>query len=116
MRSYGRDHLNRSGTLAECRNRHAAHLAASARLVREALVGPDELEASRQAERLIADLRAALGWAVDQHLDDVIDAIAALAPVMAVRGSYEMGGWCYDLRDDLPDRPQVQAGREPPTR
>ena len=86
MRSYGRDHLSRSGMLADCRNRHAAHLAASARLVREALVGPDELEASRQAERLTADLRAALGWAVDQHLDDVIDAIAALAPVMAVEG------------------------------
>ena len=86
MRSYGRDHLSRSGMLAECRNRHAAHLAASARLVRDALVGPDELEASRHAERLIADLRAALGWAVDQHLDDVIDAIAALALVMAVQG------------------------------
>ena len=86
MRSYGRDHLSSSGMLAECRNRHAAHLTASARCVGEALVGPDELEASRQAERLIADLRAALGWAVDQHLDDVIDGIAALARLMAVQG------------------------------
>ena len=30
MRSYGRDHLISAGTLAEYRNRHAAHLAASA--------------------------------------------------------------------------------------
>jgi predicted ATPase len=109
MRSYGRDHLSRSGMLAEYRNRHVAHLAASARLVREALVGPDELEASRHAERLTADLRAALGWAVDQYLDEVIDAVAALAPVMGVRGSYEIRGWCFDLRDDLHDQPRVQA-------
>ena len=34
MRSYGRDHLTSSGTLAEYRNRHAAHLTASARRVR----------------------------------------------------------------------------------
>ena len=72
------------------------------------LVGPDELEASRHAERLTADLRAALGWAVAQHLNDVIDAIAALAVVTGTRGSFEMGGWCYDLRDDLPERPAVQ--------
>ena len=71
-------------------------------------MGPDELEASRQAERLIADLRAALGWAVDQHLDDVIDAIAPLAGLMSVRGSYEMSGWFYELRDDLHDRVPVQ--------
>ena len=108
MRSYGRDHLTSAGTIAEYRNRHAAHISASARCVVEALVGPDELEASRQAERLIADLRAALGWAVDQHLDDVIDAIAPLAGLMALRGSYEMSGWFYELRDDLHDRVPVQ--------
>ena len=61
MRSYGRDHLSKSGTLADCRNRHAAHLAVSARVVARALVGPDELDASRQVERLMPDLRAALG-------------------------------------------------------
>ena len=33
MRSYGRDHLTSSGMLAEYRNRHAAHLSASARYV-----------------------------------------------------------------------------------
>ena len=54
------------------------------------------------------DLRAALGWAVDRHLDDVIDGIATLAVPMGTRGSYEMSGWFYDLRHDLPDRPPVQ--------
>lgn len=108
MRSYGRGHLSSSGTLPGCRNLHAAHLAASASLVRAALVGPGELEASRQAERLIADLRAALDWAVDQHLGDVIDAVAKLAALMPVRGVYEMSGWFYELRNDLHDRVPVQ--------
>jgi predicted ATPase/class 3 adenylate cyclase len=109
MRSYGRDHLSRSGTLVEGRKRHAGHFAATARRVRKALVGPDELDASREAERLVADLRAALGWAVEQHLEAVIDDIADLALVMAVRGAYEMSSWCHDLRDDLPENARVQA-------
>ena len=109
MRSYGRDHLSKSGTLTEFRDRHAAHLAASASIITHLLVGPDELEAARSAERLMPDLRAALGWAVDRHLDDVIDEVAALAVPMNTRGSYEMGGWCYELRHDFADRPAVQA-------
>ncbi len=109
MRSYGRDHLSKSAALAEVRDRHAAHLAASARVITQMLVGPDELEASRRVERLMPELRAALGWAVERHLDDVIDAIAALAVPMGMRGSYEMDGWFYDLRHDLPDRPAVQT-------
>ena len=36
MRSYGRDHLHGSGMLGPCRDRHAGHLAATARLVRDA--------------------------------------------------------------------------------
>ena len=109
MRSYGRDHLSRSGTLVDGRDRHAAHLAEVARRVSTALVGPDELEASGAAERLVADLRAALGWAVEQHLEDVIDDIADVAHVMAMRGIYEMSSWCYDLRDDLSDNPRIQG-------
>ena len=109
MRSYGRDHLGKTGTLTEFRDRHAAHLAASASIITQMLVGPDELEAARRAERLMPDLRAALGWAVDRHLDDVIDDVATLAVPMNARGSYEMGGWCYELRHDFPDRPAVQA-------
>ncbi len=109
MRSYGRDHLSKSGALTEFRDRHAAHLAASARVITRMLVGPDELEASRRAERLMPELRAALGWAVERHLDDVIDDIAALAVPVGVKSSYEMIGWFYDLRHDLPDRPAVQT-------
>lgn len=108
MRAYGRDHLSRSGTLADGRTRHAAYLTTSARAVGEILVGPDELEASRHVERLMPDLRAALGWAVEHHLDDVIDGIASLAERMAVRGSNELVGWFYDLRHDLVDDPLVQ--------
>lgn len=108
MRAYGRDHLSSSGTLAECRTRHAAHIAVTAGTVLEALVGPGELDASRHAERLMPDLRAALGWAVDHHLDDVIDSIAALASLMSFRGSHEVEGWFYDLRHDLPEHRLVQ--------
>ncbi len=109
MRSYGRDHLSKSEALTEFRDRHASHLAASARVITQMLVGPDELDASRRAERLMPDLRAALGWAVERHLDDVIDDIAALAVPMGMRGSYEMDGWFFDLRHDLPDYPAVQT-------
>ena len=109
MRSYGRDHMSRSGTLVEGRDRHAAHFAATARRLRTALAGPDELEASREVERIVADLRAALGWAVEQHLDAVIDDIAGVALAMTVRGAYEMSSWCYDLRDALPENARVQA-------
>ena len=110
MRSYGRDHLQQVGDTRRlpqppCRPPRRLSTSSSAR--RSSV--PDELEASRQAERLIADLRAALGWAVDRHLDDVIDGIAALAVPMVMRGFYEMTGWFYDLRDDLPDQPSVQA-------
>jgi hypothetical protein len=109
MRSYGRDHLHKSGALTEFRDRHAAHLAASARVITQMLVGPDELEASRRAERLMPELRAALGWAVERHLDDVIDDIAVLAVPVGAKSSYEMIGWFYDLRHDLLDRPAVQT-------
>lgn len=109
VRSYGRYHLTTSGTLTEFRDRHAAHLAASARVIDQMLAGPDELKAAQRAERLMPDLRAALGWAVDRRLDDVIDDIGALAVPMASRGLYEMSGWFYELRHDLPDRPAVQA-------
>ncbi len=108
MRSYGRDHLSKSAALVEYRDLHAAHLAASANALAKMLVGPDEVEAARRAERLMPDLRAALGWAVERHLDDVIDAIADLALPLGTRGSYEVCGWFYDLRHALPDRPRVQ--------
>jgi len=108
MRSYGRDHLSRSGVLTEFRDRHAAHLAESARVIAATFVGPNEFEASRRAERLLPDLRAALGWAVERHLADMIDAIATLAVPVGNRGSHEVGGWFFDLRHDLPDRACVQ--------
>ena len=108
MRSYGRDHLNKSATLTETRDRHAAHLATTARAIAEMLVGPDELEASRRADRLLPDFRAALGWAVEHDLDDVIDGIATLAVRVGNRGSNEVNGWFYDLRHDVPDRSAVQ--------
>ena len=108
MRSYGRDHLSTSATLVEYRDIHAAHLAASANAIAKMLVGPDEVEGARHAERLMPDLRAALGWAVERHLDDVMDAIAALAVPVGNKGSYEVCGWFYDLRHDQPDRPGVK--------
>jgi hypothetical protein len=55
------------------------------------------------------ELRAALGWAVERHLDDVIDDIAALAVPVGAKSSYEMIGWFYDLRHDLLDRPAAQT-------
>ena len=109
MRSYGRDHLRQAGTLPECRDRHATHFADVAYRVRKALVGPDELAASLAAERLTADLRSALGWAVERRLDTVIDHVAAFAVVVGSRGDHEMSSWFYDLRDELPDNLRVQG-------
>ena len=60
-------------------------------------------------ERLGPDLRAALVWSADQHFDAAIEPIAALAPVLMMRGSHEMSGWCYDLRDDLAENLAVQS-------
>ena len=48
-------------------------------------------------------------WSADQHLDAAIEPIAALAPALMVRGSNEMSGWCYELRDELADNLAVQS-------
>jgi len=57
----------------------------------------------------VPDARAALGWAVEQHLHDVVEDIAALAFISAVRGYYEMSRWCFDLRDELHDLMCLQS-------
>lgn len=109
MRAYGLDRLRRSGLLSGSRNRHALHVAAAARRIRASGFGPDELTASHEADRLVPDARAALGWAVEQHLHDVVEDIAELAFLSAARGYYEMARWCFDLRDDLVDLMSVQS-------
>jgi hypothetical protein len=109
MRAYAREHLERSGVIAACLTRHASHMAAQAARAQQELVGPNEVSAVAELERLAPDLRAALVWSADQHVDAVIEPIAALAPVLMGRGANEMSGWCFDLRDELADNLAVQS-------
>jgi hypothetical protein len=73
------------------------------------LSDPTSSARSRSSKRLIPDLRAALLWSADQHFDAAIEPVAALAPMLMARGSNEMSGWSYELRDELADNLAVQS-------
>jgi predicted ATPase/class 3 adenylate cyclase len=109
MRAYARDHLSRTGALLACRTRHAVHIAHVATALAEALVTPREVEAAAEVERRAADVRAALVWAADQGLDEVLDGIVGLSGPMLWRGSYDVNRWCYELRDDVPAHARIQV-------
>ncbi len=99
MRSYARDHLQRTEALAAVSVKHAAHFATDAVRTAGVLQGPGEAEAAREVERRLPDLRAALAWGAEHGLHDVLEGVAELATLMLLRGSHELSRWFYELRE-----------------
>jgi predicted ATPase/class 3 adenylate cyclase len=70
IREYALDQLGRTGDLAEARARHAAHFVALAEAMAPGLMGRDQ---RRLVGRMLTEadnLRAALGWALEQPAAD----------------------------------------------
>jgi predicted ATPase/class 3 adenylate cyclase len=109
IRAYAHGHLALApGTLDEVSTRHTTHFGRIADRLVEELGSPREGDAAAEAERRFPDLRAAVAWATAHDLVDTIESLAWLTTALARRGSPEMSGWFYDIRDRRPDCAMTQ--------
>ena len=82
LRAYARERLDEAGVADEYRRRHAEHYAAFAERTGRGLLGPDEFAWRRQLHADLANLRAAVSWALDtaDEGETAVRIVAGLAP------------------------------------
>jgi hypothetical protein len=91
MRHYARERLASQGGDPDLwRSRHADYYVQLARVIGEALTGPDEIAWRRRMAIELDDLRAAVNWSLDQPDDDRCVRIVAALSVQAAQ--YEIVG------------------------
>jgi predicted ATPase len=91
LRHYARERLALNGEDADqWRSRHADYYAGLARIIGEALLGPDEILWRRRLAAELDDLRAAVNWSLDRPGDARCVKIVAALSVQAAQ--YETAG------------------------
>jgi predicted ATPase len=95
LRHYARERLAQHGEDADhWRSRHADHYTGLARIIGEALLGPDEILWRRRLAAELDDLRAAVNWSLDRPGDDrCIKIVAALSVQAAQYQTAGIGTW-----------------------
>jgi predicted ATPase/class 3 adenylate cyclase len=95
MRHYARERLGvQGGDPDHWWSRHADYYAELARVIGEALLGPDEIAWRRRMAVELDDLRAAVNWSLDQPDDDrCVQIVAALSVQAAQSDIAGIGTW-----------------------
>jgi tetratricopeptide (TPR) repeat protein len=95
MRHYARERLGvQSGEPDHWWSRHADYYADLARVIGEALMGPDEIAWRRRMALELDDLRAAVNWSLDRPEDDrCVQIVAALSVQAAQSDTAGIGAW-----------------------
>jgi predicted ATPase/DNA-binding SARP family transcriptional activator len=103
LRIYGRERLERSGSLDRARRRHAAHCLAVAEASMAGLVGPDEARWAARIAGLLDDLRGAHSWALTAEPAMAVWLSAALLRYTSAHGPSEVYGWADRAAAAVPD-------------
>jgi predicted ATPase/class 3 adenylate cyclase len=95
MRHYARERLaSERGDADQWWSRHADHYVELARVIGEALSGPDEITWRRRMALELDDLRAAVNWSLDRPDDDrCVQIVAALSVQAAQYDTAGIGIW-----------------------
>jgi predicted ATPase/class 3 adenylate cyclase len=110
LRAYARERLDEAGAADEYRRRHAQYYAEFAERVGRALIGPDEFAWRRRFRADLANLRAAVTWALDTNRESeaAVRIIAAVAPESLNDRTAGVGSWADKARraaaDSTPGR------------
>jgi predicted ATPase len=109
IRAYAREHLALTpGMSDQVGTRHAEYFGRVARRLVDELGSRREADAAAEADARSPDLRAAVVWTTSHDLVDTIEQLAWLAIGLMRRGSTEVSGWFYDVRDRRPDCAMTQ--------
>ncbi len=97
LRQYALERLDEGGQTEEYRRRHAEHYATFAEAAGPGLEGPDEAAWARRFDAELANLRAAVAWALDAEArDDAELGLRIIAPLtrqLFCRPSAGVGEW-----------------------
>jgi predicted ATPase len=97
MREYGLERLELAGELTEMRDRHAAWCLDLAERAEPKVTGSDQPRWIAQLDREHDNLRAALGWSIDQREIEVAERLSgALWRFWDIRGHYAEGRRWFD--------------------
>ena len=122
LREYALSELERAGTLAVARRRHATHYLAWPNAVAAALRGPEQGRLLSELETDHEEMRTGLGWlTAEERREEALRLCVALAPFWDVRGHWVEGTSPPRVRAPgsavRPDAPQGKgaalAGRSP---
>jgi predicted ATPase/class 3 adenylate cyclase len=100
LRAYARERLDEAGVADEYRRRHAEHYAEFAERAGRGLIGPDEFAWRRRFRADLANLRAAVTWALDTagESESAVRIIAGLASESITDHTAGVGAWADKAR------------------
>jgi tetratricopeptide (TPR) repeat protein len=100
LRAYARERLDDSGSTDQYRRRHAQYYAQFAERAGRGLIGPDEFAWRRRFRADLANLRAAVTWALDTtgESEAAVRIIAGVAPESLNDRTAGVGSWADKAR------------------